>query len=74
MATGSAALPTMYPVDGFRLGTASAGIKTPGRKDLVVMAVDAGSTVAGLFTQMLFVQRRLLLPSNTWLRQLQAIY
>lgn len=54
MATGSAALPTMYPVDGFRLGTASAGIKTPGRKDLVVMAVDAGSTVAGLFTQNAF--------------------
>jgi glutamate N-acetyltransferase/amino-acid N-acetyltransferase len=51
MATGSDQFPTMHPVSGFKLGTTSAGIKTPGRADLVVMEIAAGSTVAGLFTQ-----------------------
>lgn len=54
MATGNGTLPTMHPIAGFKLGTASAGIKTPGRKDLVVMALAEGSTVAGLFTQNAF--------------------
>ena len=44
----------MHPVTGFRLGTTSAGIKTPGRADLVVMEIAEGSTVAGLFTQNAF--------------------
>ena len=54
MATGNGTLPTLHPVTGFKLGTASAGIKTPGRKDLVVMEIVKGSTVAGLFTQNAF--------------------
>jgi glutamate N-acetyltransferase/amino-acid N-acetyltransferase len=54
MATGNGTLPTLHPVTGFKLGTASAGIKTPGRKDLVVMEIVEGSTVAGLFTQNAF--------------------
>jgi glutamate N-acetyltransferase/amino-acid N-acetyltransferase len=37
MATGNKPFPQMHPVPGFKLGTASAGIKTPGRQDLVVM-------------------------------------
>src|SRR5690606_40913485 len=40
MPVGNATFPTMHPVRGFRLGTASAGIKKPGRKDLVIMAFD----------------------------------
>ena len=32
------------------LGIASAGIKRPGRKDVVVMRCAEGSTVAGVFT------------------------
>ncbi|MDP6198542.1 MAG: bifunctional ornithine acetyltransferase/N-acetylglutamate synthase, partial [Porticoccaceae bacterium] len=51
MATGSGQFPTMHAVSGFKLGTTSAGIKTAGRPDLVVMEMVAGSTVAGLFTQ-----------------------
>lgn len=51
MATGKGKLPIMHRVSGFKLGTASAGIKTPGRKDLVVMEIAEGSTAAGLFTQ-----------------------
>ena len=32
-------------------GVAMAGIKKPGRKDLLVMRLAPGSTVAGVFTQ-----------------------
>ena len=41
----------MHPVAGFQLGTTSAGIKVAGRKDVVVMKIEQGSTVAGVFTQ-----------------------
>ena len=54
MATGSDQFPVMHVVDGFRLGTASAGIKTAGRKDLVVMEIAEGSRVAGVFTKNAF--------------------
>ena len=50
----SGSLPGLYPVPGFRLGTTSAGIKTPGRPDLVVMEMAAGSTTAAVFTQNAF--------------------
>ena len=51
MATGSDKFPTMYPVEGFRLGTTSAGIKVAGRKDMVLMQIAEGSTTAAVFTQ-----------------------
>jgi glutamate N-acetyltransferase/amino-acid N-acetyltransferase len=54
MATGNKPFPHMYPVAGFKLGTTSAGIKTPGRSDLVVMELQSGSTLAGVFTQNAF--------------------
>ena len=54
MATGNKPFPKMHPVKGFKLGTTSAGIKTPGRKDLVVMELQPGATVAGVFTQNAF--------------------
>ena len=50
MAVGSGKLPELHPVAGFKLGIASAGIKKPGRLDLVVMEVVAGSAVAAVFT------------------------
>ncbi len=51
MAVGSDTFPaTMHPVAGFRLGVASAGIKKPGRRDVVLMEIAPGSTVAGVFT------------------------
>ncbi len=37
MAVGLGPLSTLHPVPGFELGIASAGIKRPGRKDVVVM-------------------------------------
>ena len=54
MAVGPGTLPEFHPVAGFKLGTASAGIKTPGRKDLVLMEIPAGATVAGVFTKNAF--------------------
>lgn len=51
MAVGPDTLPTLHPVAGFRSGTTSAGVKTPGRRDLVVMEMAPGSSVAGVFTQ-----------------------
>ena len=51
MATGKNTFPSMYPVQGFQLGTTCAGIKVAGRKDLVLMQVAEGSTSAAVFTQ-----------------------
>ncbi len=41
----------IHPVAGLRLGTAMAGIRKPGRRDLVVFELAAGSAVAGVFTR-----------------------
>ena len=42
---------SLLAVAGVRIGIASAGVKTPGRKDLTVMELSPGSQVAGVFTQ-----------------------
>lgn len=54
MAVGSGELPTLHAVAGFKLGIASAGIKKPGRLDLVVMEIAAGGNVAAVFTKNAF--------------------
>jgi glutamate N-acetyltransferase/amino-acid N-acetyltransferase len=54
MAVGKGDLPVFFPIKGFTLGTASAGIKTPGRKDLVIMAMSSQAVTAGVFTQNAF--------------------
>ena len=41
----------LLPVAGVRLGTAEAEIRKKSRRDLTLMALDAGCTVAGVFTQ-----------------------
>ena len=50
MAVGLGPLSTLHPVPGFELGIASAGIKRPGRKDVVVMRCAEGSRIAGVTT------------------------
>lgn len=45
--------PQPLPVEGVRLATAAAGIKYPGRTDVLLMAFDAGTVVAGVFTRSL---------------------
>jgi glutamate N-acetyltransferase/amino-acid N-acetyltransferase len=41
----------LKPVKGIELGFAEAGIKKPNRKDLLVMKLAEGATVAGVFTK-----------------------
>jgi len=44
----------MFPVPGFRLGTASAGIKHTGRTDLVIMALAESARCVAVFTRNAF--------------------
>ncbi|MBI2295296.1 MAG: bifunctional glutamate N-acetyltransferase/amino-acid acetyltransferase ArgJ [Betaproteobacteria bacterium] len=41
---------SLLPVAGVRLGVAEANIRNPGRKDLLVIRLDEGARVAGVFT------------------------
>jgi len=54
MAVGSDTLPQLQAVPGVRLGTVAAGIKTPGRKDLVLIEMAAGTRCAAVFTRNAF--------------------
>ncbi|HSD92694.1 MAG TPA: bifunctional glutamate N-acetyltransferase/amino-acid acetyltransferase ArgJ [Methyloceanibacter sp.] len=44
-------LPHLPAVDGVRLATAAAGIRYPGRTDLLLVLFDPGTSVAGVLTQ-----------------------
>ena len=46
-----AAFPEMPPVAGVRLASAAAGIRYAGRTDVLLALLDAGTTVAGVFTR-----------------------
>ncbi|MDP9140648.1 MAG: bifunctional glutamate N-acetyltransferase/amino-acid acetyltransferase ArgJ [Pseudomonadota bacterium] len=54
MAVNLSAPESLSPVAGVRLGSAEAAIKKPGRQDLLVIELAAGSRVAGVFTQNAF--------------------
>ena len=54
MAVGQDKLPPLQAVSGVRLGTVSAGIKTPGRKDLVLIEAIADTRCAAVFTRNAF--------------------
>lgn len=54
MAVGPDTLPELKSIDGFRIGVASAGIKKPGRRDIVLMEICEGASVAGVFTKNAF--------------------
>jgi glutamate N-acetyltransferase / amino-acid N-acetyltransferase len=41
----------LFSIKGVTLGTAEAEIRKPGRKDLLVIALEAGAHVVGMFTQ-----------------------
>ncbi|HWH83344.1 MAG TPA: bifunctional glutamate N-acetyltransferase/amino-acid acetyltransferase ArgJ [Burkholderiaceae bacterium] len=42
---------SLHPVAGIELGITMAGVRKAGRRDLTVMTIAPGSTVAGVFTQ-----------------------
>jgi glutamate N-acetyltransferase/amino-acid N-acetyltransferase len=52
---------TLFPVAGIRLGLAEAGIRKLDRRDLTLVALDTGCTVAGVFTQNRFCAAPVLL-------------
>ena len=54
MAVDEGVIGELHAVEGFRLGTVSAGIKKPGRKDLVLMEICEGASVAGVYTNNAF--------------------
>ncbi|CAM3981912.1 bifunctional glutamate N-acetyltransferase/amino-acid acetyltransferase ArgJ [Vreelandella rituensis] len=54
MAVGNADFPDMPPLPGVRLGTAMAGIKKAGRRDLVVIELPESAKVAAVFTRNAF--------------------
>ncbi|MEJ2552833.1 MAG: bifunctional glutamate N-acetyltransferase/amino-acid acetyltransferase ArgJ [Gammaproteobacteria bacterium] len=54
MAVGLSALPTLAAVPGIRLSTVCAGIKKPGRRDLVVVELEEGTRCAAVFTRNAF--------------------
>ncbi|MBE2263745.1 MAG: bifunctional glutamate N-acetyltransferase/amino-acid acetyltransferase ArgJ [Burkholderiaceae bacterium] len=41
----------LFPVAGLRLGVTEAGVRKTGRKDLTVLLLDEGASVAGVFTR-----------------------
>jgi glutamate N-acetyltransferase/amino-acid N-acetyltransferase len=41
----------LFPVAGVRLGIAEAGVRKADRRDLALLALEPGATVAGVFTQ-----------------------
>jgi glutamate N-acetyltransferase/amino-acid N-acetyltransferase len=52
---------TLLPVKGVKLGFAEAHVRKPNRKDVLVMTLDAGSTVSGVFTKNQFCAAPVLL-------------
>ena len=40
----------LHPVPGLRIGVAEAGVRKANRKDLSVVLMDEGASVAGVFT------------------------
>jgi len=57
-------LSVLHPVAGVRLGTARAGIRKPGRRDLVVMEISPGAHCAAVFTQNAFCAAPVVLARN----------
>ena len=41
----------LFPIKGVRIGIVEAGIRKANRKDLTVVLIDQGASVAGVFTQ-----------------------
>jgi glutamate N-acetyltransferase/amino-acid N-acetyltransferase len=52
---------SIFPVKGISLGIAKANIKKPDRKDLLLVNIDEGSKVSGVFTQNAFCAAPVLL-------------
>jgi glutamate N-acetyltransferase/amino-acid N-acetyltransferase len=63
----------LHPVAGLELGVAMAGIKKPGRKDLLVMRLGPGATVAGVFTRNRFCAAPVVLCKKNLRNRVRAL-
>ena len=59
-------LPNMHPIPGLKLGTTCAGIKQPDRRDLVVMELCEGASVAAVFTRNAFCAAPVIVARMHW--------
>jgi glutamate N-acetyltransferase/amino-acid N-acetyltransferase len=64
---------SLQPVAGVELGVAMAGIKKPGRKDLLVMRLAPGAAVAGLFTKNRFCAAPVVLCKKNIRNEVKAL-
>jgi len=64
---------SLFPVPGVELGIAMAGMKKPGRKDLLVMRLAPGAAVAGVFTRNRFCAAPVLLAKKHLASQVRAL-
>src|SRR6188768_4127089 len=64
---------SLHAVPGVELGVAMAGIKKPGRKDLLVMRLAPGAAVAGVFTRNRFCAAPVILAKKHLKNEVQAL-
>src|SRR5688572_29773275 len=64
---------SLHPVAGIELEAATAGVKKPGRKDLLVMRLAPGSTVAGVFTNNRFCAAPVVLAKRNLKNKVRAL-
>src|SRR5260221_705946 len=63
----------LHPVPGVELGVAMAGVRKANRKDLLVIRLAAGTTVAGVFTQNRFCAAPVVLAKQHLRNDVQAL-
>ena len=63
----------LLPVPGLELGIARAGIKKPGRKDLLLVRLAPGATAAGVFTKNRFCAAPVILARRHLAREVRAL-
>ena len=64
---------SLLAIPGVELGVAMAGVKKPGRKDLLVMRLAPGTAVAGVFTQNRFCAAPVILAKKNLKKAVQAL-
>jgi glutamate N-acetyltransferase / amino-acid N-acetyltransferase len=63
----------LHPVRGIELGVAMAGIKKPGRKDLLVMRLAKDASVAGVFTRNRFCAAPVIVAKQNLKNRVRAL-
>jgi glutamate N-acetyltransferase/amino-acid N-acetyltransferase len=64
---------SLHPVSGVELGVAMAGVKKPGRNDVLVMRLAPGAAVAGVFTRNRFCAAPVVLARKHLKNEIRAL-